>query len=73
MAKLSDTVKCGCSSDFIPAVDRDILFSHSYTTTHQYVTHGPYDSQCPKCEYYFYIDPNYENMLYDLRSMNTIW
>ena len=73
MAKVSDTVKCGCSPDFIHILERDLQSRYCYCPTHQYINHGPYDSQCPKCKYYFYIDPNYENMLYDLRSMNTIW
>lgn len=73
MAKLSDTVKCECSSDFIPILERDLQSCHCYCPTHQYINYGMYDRQCTKCNYFFYLDPQYENMLYDLRSMNIIW
>ena len=73
MAKLSDTVKCGCSPDFTPPSERDLQSLYCYCPTHKYINYGIYDEKCSKCDYFFYLDPQYENMLYDLRSMNQIW
>ena len=28
---------------------------------------------CPECSDYCWFNPQYENMMFDLRSMNTIW
>ena len=73
MAKFSDTILCGCKSNWVHPFDR-VLGDISIQLDHQFINNGSeFDSTCPKCNFWYQFNPLYENMLYDLRSMNTIW
>lgn len=74
MAKLSDTALCGCKSDWVAPMDRIITEPISTHLDHQFINDGgPLDSICSICRYWYQLNPLYENMLFDLRSMNQIW
>lgn len=74
MAKFSDTVLCKCNLEWIDPSERVIGGGVDTHLDHQYITDGSeFDSRCPKCRFWYQFNPLYENMLYDLRSMNTIW
>ena len=73
MAKFSDTILCGCKPEWVSPTE--IIIGEVRTQLdHQFINDGSeFDSICPKCGFYYQFNPLYENMLYDLRSMNTIW
>lgn len=60
-------IKCGCDKDFTVITCLDVERSNDK----QYINDGgKYDSQCPKCETFYYVEPDYENMMFDLKEMN---
>lgn len=60
-------IKCGCYKDFIKCEYLNVARSNDK----QYINDGgKYDSQCPKCGKYYYVEPDYENMMFDLKEMN---
>ena len=73
MAKFSDTILCGCNLEWVDPTER--IMGEVYTNLdHQFINNGSeFDSICPKCNFWYQFNPQYENMLYDLRSMNQIW
>ena len=58
MARYDENTFCNCTSDWT----RD---SFQKTTGHRL--------KCKYCYLFKWYDAYYEDMLYDLRSMNTIW
>ena len=57
---------CQCSAEWVPDQEFDLRFRFQST---QYV---PLEEikVCPKCYFILWIEPHYENMMFDLRRMN---
>lgn len=67
-------IQCRCTiskETFMEYLNNGIPMS--YEDSHQYINKGEYDCICGQCGVFYFIDPRYENEMFDLRSMNTIW
>lgn len=66
------TTFCNCSSKWIlgyhtNSVGRQIQVNLDKNT----LKCLPSSDECPKCNYFFWYDADYENMMFDLRRMNV--
>ena len=60
-------IKCGCNKNSTAVMCLDVRRSNAK----QYINDGgKYDARCPKCEKFYYVDPVYENTMFDLKEMN---
>lgn len=67
-------IQCKCTipeETFIEFLYNVIL--EVYEDSHHYINKGKYNCMCDQCGACYFIDTRYEDMMFDLRSMNTIW
>jgi hypothetical protein len=60
---------CNCNSEWISSSSFNYHKKQQVQTN--YIQNDPHGSEpCHKCDYWFWYDAVYENMMYDLKQMN---
>lgn len=63
---------CGCNREWVVDQPEDDDRFRFQSCTYSHGIGKKYTTYCPVCEMFTWIEPHYENMMFDLKNMNQM-